>query len=262
MKPKITNYSTYARNILSDSQVIARLIRKYSRQDKEGKKTPAAPLQLLTQTQIEQALLNPQNSLQLAISASAETKKMQRDVMIAREQAEAQRRLIKESLNKMQEKDLDLASEVQKEQWNMMTHSLRALQNQIAQQLKELATIARQLAPLNESLEKLTLQCNQDWEMFRSHYLQQLVKGIEAAGISLNAEEKKELLQQDTWSDLESRFTTLGIEIPDYIKADNPNYSSYFRMKGYLVLHAALGRQTLDNKADSIIAILKPLLKG
>lgn len=261
MIKKIKQYSTYARSIVSDIKTLAVLIRKYSFKEKsEG--VGALP-GLLAQSQIEQALLNPQSSLQLAMSTAAEVIKMHRGVLTAREQAEAQRRLIKESVEKIEEREnSSTINPVQKEQLAESLRSLRIVQKQIVEQIKELNELSDKLQPLRENIDKITLQCNQDWETYRTFYLNKLLSGIEAEGIALTEQEKKELLQQETWQEIVHRFEVLNLETPKYLSVEDPTFASYFRMKGYLTVHAALGRQMQFNKPEDIIKILKPLLKG
>lgn len=255
MRRTIQEYSTYARSILSDLKTLAKIIRKYSFQEK----TYNGMFGLLAQNQIEQALLNPQNSLQLAMSASAEVMRMQHEIMTAREQAEAQRRLIKESIEKIESRE---SNPLQKDQLHQSLTSLRTVQKQLVQHLKELAKLEGQLQPLSENIDRTTVQCNEDWENYLSFYLNKLLTAIEGSKIVLTDQEKKELLDQETWSNIIHRFQVLNIDMPSYLNIEEPNYSSYFRLKGYLALHAALGRQMQPNKPEDIVKILKPLLKN
>lgn len=254
MQRMIPEYSTYARSILSDLQTLAKMIRRYSFQEKPHK----GQLGLLAQTQIEQALLNPQNSLQLAMSAAAGILKMKHEIRTAREQAEAQRRLIRESIEKIESRE---TKPLQKDQIEQSLNSLRSLQKKITTHLQELTKLEAQLTPLLDNIDQVTLQCNEEWEVYRSYYLNKLLTGLESQ-ISLTEEEKKELLSQETWNTILHRFQVLNIEMPSYLNIEEPNYSSYFRLKGYLAVHDALGRQMQPNKPEDIVKILKPLLKN
>lgn len=260
MNKMLLNYSTYARTILSDLKIIAKLIRKYST-TKQSKQLFSTMPPMLQQSQIEEALLNPQNSIDLSIAANASLLKMHRDILNAKEQASAQRRLLKESTMKLEAREAAQTNQLHKQHLTDALASLRGLQSKVTQQLKELIELENQLEPIDKNLEKTTLECDNDWETYRTHYLQSILAGFTAAGIVLNDLETDDLLAHETWSDIFHNYESIPLDLPNFVSVEQPNYSSYFALKGYLTLYISLNRQGLAHSPDDIATILKPLLK-
>lgn len=255
----IPQFSTYARAILSDLKNLANVIRKYAPGKAGG---PVAAPPLLQQSQIEEALLNPQNSILLSMAAQAAVIKMHHAILNTREQAEAQRRLVGESLEKLQEREKVVTNELQKDQLRDSIQSLKKVQKNITQQLIKLTQLEQALEPSQDNIANLTLQCDQDWEAYREHYLRKLLTELEAANITLSEQEQSDLLLHETWQSIIHRFETQNLDIPSQVKTDKPTYNSYFILKAYLAVDASFSRQMLPRKPEDITKIVKRLLKG
>lgn len=261
MKKNSYQLTTYARSILSDLPNLASLILKYS--DRSSKRKPISGIgSLLTQSQIDRALENPQNSLVLAMNAQAFTLTMKHELMHARTQAEAQRRLINESLEKVKKREEKALDQSQKEHLEELREELNELLKNIRSKISGISALEKTIDPLTQNIENICIKQDQNWEQYRSKTLEKIAAGLELAGIALNEFEQKDLRNQESWTEILNRFKTSNLEVPKSIHIEKPNNLTYFQLKGFLAIHSAMARQMQLIKAEDILKILKPIIRS
>jgi molecular chaperone GrpE (heat shock protein) len=261
MKKNSYQLTTYARSILSDLPKLASLILKYS--DRSNKRKPISGIgSLLTQSQIDRALENPQNSMVLAMNAQAFNLTMKHELMHARTQAEAQRRLINESLEKIKKREEKAIDQSQKEHLEGLKEELNELLKNIRSNIGGISTLEKTIDPLTQTIENICSKQDQDWEQFRSKILEKLATKLEMAGVTLNEFEQKDLRNQETWTELLNRFKNSNLEVPKSIHIEKPNNLTYFQLKGFLAVHSAMARQMQLIKTEDILKILKPIIRS
>ncbi len=249
----MADYSTYARVVLSNSESISSLIRKYSLAPSETRQASLGitQLALLTLKQIHEALLNPQNSIKPSIAAYAEVVKAHREIIVAQQQAYGELLLIEENLKLLREK-YDQADKHQQKELTKAINKLEDLYKNLSTIQLNLAQLETELYNFESRIATLTTECDQDWDTYRQKFLEEVASNIEKGDVPLTDLEKAELLTQDIWIELIRRFKDLGIEIPPYIEVNNPNFKTYFQLKTYLAIHASLSRRMLPHSAEDI----------
>lgn len=254
-------YATYSRAILSELKDLADLIRKYSNATKEKDNALSITPILLSTEQINLALSNPQNAIKPGIVAHAILIKLHRDIIANLEQADIQRRLMRENIAKLRER-LPGTAEIQKEELSESIAALENMQKKTNALQKQLQEREKEVEKLRAELSKFTIDCDHDWDVYREFYLKALVIEIEQAEVPLTELEKAEILSQDSLPEVLHRFQTLNIDIPSQLNTEKLNFVTYFKLKGYLAIHASLSRRLLPTKPEDILKILKRLLKG
>ena len=248
-------YSTYARTVLSNSASIASLIRKYS--TAKGQELPETnehlgKFSLLSMEQIEQALLNPQNSIKGKITLFAEIMKMYRYIIDLQQESHKQLLVIEAGIKDIRDK-YTKADKANKEKLAEAVRKLEVEYRKIAKLQKDLEEQETELGKFQQKLNDMTLKHDQEWDEYREKYLKILTEYLKEKGISLTELEQNEIKTQDVWTEVIKRFDIQEIKVPDYINITIPDYITYFELKAYLAMHASLGRRMLPNSSEDII---------
>lgn len=254
----MASYSTYARVIMSNSDRLANLICKYSVAPSDNKyadQLNAMQLTLLSEKQIEEAMLNPQNALKPSIAAYGDLCKAHRGIVQAQQNAYEQRLMIEEGIKQLR----DRYAQTDKEQQKDIVESV----NDLEKNYKVLTNLQNELNQLEEELknheaEFMNMVENHDiqWEEFRQKTLVKYVESLEESGIPLSEHERNELLTSEIWPQVVYRYQQLGLEIPSYLHLKKPNVATYFELKCYLAIQASLGRRMLPNSTKDIQKLL------
>ncbi|MFT3742045.1 MAG: hypothetical protein QM752_05140 [Gammaproteobacteria bacterium] len=249
-RPKV--YSTYTRTILSETQSLADLIRKYANISYKEEAQPP----LISPQQLTDALANPQSPLRSTMAAYASLLALNKRLIQTMEDALVQRRLMKESLSRLRDK-LDTANPVQQKDLHRHIKELDQAYQETMTLQKNLAPLEAQIGKFKNRLDKYTFEFDQEWEAFRAHYLAQLFEQVNALEIRFSERELQELSAPETWPEVIERFVIQNIGVPSALNLDEPDYSTYFRLKAYLAIHAALGRRLLPNQPEDVMKYLK-----
>ncbi len=252
-------YSTYARTIISELTELAVLIRKYSTAAKENVAEGVFFPNILSLEQIEEALLNPQNSIKPSLVAYATIIKSRRHIHNLQLSSRTQRDLLQEGIKKLQIKLDESTKETEKAEISEAITEMENSYKQLVTAYQELMRFGVKIIELERRVIALIKQYDQEWERYRSFYLQELVTQIERLGVSLSELEKQELLVDDTWAEIISRFTLANTEIPDALNLEQPKFTTYFKLKAYWAINASLSRRMLPSQPENILKLLKKL---
>lgn len=251
-------YSTYARAIIGELAALAQVIHKYSTTSFEQLASLEFPI-VLTLTQFEQALLNPQNSIKSSIHTYATIIKLRREASNIKELNKKQRSLLQQGISKLREKLKTAANDMERDD---IMESIQVMEKSIkdlSAANKEVTQLEIQAKKFEQQLITLIKQHDQEWEQYRGHYLKELLIGLEAQSVELSELETNDLLRLETWSELIQRFEILNLEIPNYLNLQEPKINTYFKLKAYLAIHASLSRRMLPSKPENILKLLKKL---
>ena len=144
------NYATYARVVLSNSECFSNLIRKYSTLPVETRRTgkfAISQLKVLTQQQIDEAFLNPQNSYRRGIKSYAAQLKSYKKIIDAQLLVYDQLRLIDSNIKELHSK-INKSAPVHQKELNEAIKKLQA-------SYKKLTSIQGQLNSLVNALPAL-----------------------------------------------------------------------------------------------------------
>lgn len=255
-------YSSYARTVLSENKSLSELIRKHAHADLHPSSTEnlSPHSALITAHQMANALMNPQSSLKASISVYAELLRLHRQLSQITEETTVQRKLIRESIARLRERE-GVANPVQQKDLQQTIKELEKTYQNTLEIQKNLPSLEAQLEKFQARLDKLTLEFDQEWQDYRAHYLQKLQEEVNQLEIRFSEMELQDLVAAETWAQIIHRFALQNTPIPNSLNIEEPNYISYFQLKGYLAIHAALGRRMLPNQPDDVLKILKKLFK-
>jgi Skp family chaperone for outer membrane proteins len=249
----MADYSTYARVVLSNSETISTLIRKYSLSPIEAKPSLVGlpQLGLLSLKQIEDALLDPQNSIQTSIAVYATIIQLHRHLIAVQQHAYSHQLAIEEAIKELRDK----YTSAEKGQKELLADTMKKLEKhykEISAMQKELKELESQLVEYEIKLTELTADQDTEWDAFREHILLQLCEELEKNGIPLTDLEKNEIRTQEIWTEITKRFKTLSLPIPKVINVTQPEFKTYFELKAYLAIHASLSRRMLPHSIEDI----------
>src|SRR5262249_24796224 len=112
--------------------------------------------------------------------------------------------------------------------------------------------LVKELPNIDSKFNELNHQQDSSWENFRKTLLEKIKQSLMEKDLSLTDLEIKELESLENMAEIIKRFKTQSLEIPSYIDIKNPNYQTYFELKTYLAIHAALSRRMLPHSPEDI----------
>ncbi len=262
--PATTGYSSYARTLLSEIKSLSTLIRKYSRPKPvptEGTipQLDTSMFNLLSNSQINEALINPQTAIRPSMHAYISAFKVHREVLSSIELADNQRRLMKDTLASLRQKLADSNAAQEKELLESIA-ALEAASKKTVELQKNLQQYQEELLQKIQQIEQLIPSFDQQWDTYRHHYLEKIPHELTKIDISLNEEETAALLHQETWSEILMRYQELELEIPTAFSVEAPDYTTYFRLKTYLAIYSNYTRRQEPYKQEEIVRFVKKLL--
>lgn len=249
-----TDYSTYARTVLSYSESLAFLIRKYSLAPAETRRVgeyAVAHWTLLTEMQIDEALLNPQNSIHLGIKVYGTQLKNFKKHLDMDLQIQEQMQLIEVALKDSRERYAKSDPQLQNEHLEII-QNLEAEYKKLAAVKQEVNELLKELPRSRTQLNEENYQKDEEWENFRKGILKKITQSLLEHGMPLTEHEKMTLELPESMTEVLKRFKVLHLEIPSYISIKEPDFYTYFELKTYLAIHASLGRRMLPHTAEDI----------
>lgn len=261
-KSRAPHYSSYARTIVSELKTLSALIRKYSLSEYQEAPNATDTFNLLSAKQIRDSQLNPQNAIKPCLAAYAYVVRVHRDIINTIEQANTQRRILKDSLTKLRDRLPQVTIPVQQKDLQESINTLDKAYKKTIEAQKELPELESRLAVFEKKLEKLTKELDHEWDNYRMKFIQQMITELQDTGYSLSEEEIADLRTQQPWPEILARFKARGITVPAKLQIDDPDFTTYFKLKAYIVIHAFLERRMLPNTPEEVTKILKNLLKS
>lgn len=257
----IVEWSSYSRTILADLKSLSKLIRKYSatqQDDVKGKTRRLTPLKI---EQIQNALLNPQNALKPSMAAFATLLRIELDIIKAQEDIQAQRESMRETISQLREQHVISQDPKEKEKLINTSKNMEDLLQKMAVIYQNLSHSQAALKIQYQKIDVLALEHDKQWHEYRNFYLQDTFKHLAATDLELSGMERDALLAEDTWPQLIQDFRTLNIDIPAELNVSTPNFTTYFKLKAYLVVHNALSRRMLPHQASDVLKYIKNILR-
>lgn len=262
--PATFGYSSYARTLLSEIKSLSSLIRKYSRPktvetDQKITKIDQGMLNLLSSSQIKEALTNPQTAIKPSMAAYASAVKVHREVLHSISLAENQRRLMKETLASLRQKLADSTNVAQERELSESIAALDAASKKTMELQKNLQQYQAELLEKIQQLDQLIPTFDDQWDAYRKHYLERIPEELSKIEIQLSEEEKIALLAEEPWSGILLRYQALELEIPSAFSVETPDFTTYFRLKAYLTICSHYIRRKEPYKTDEIVRFVKKL---
>ena len=128
------------------------------------------------------------------------------------------------------------------------------VKNQITSQKLEKINFS-DLNQIEEKLNQMTNDFHQKWQEFYSEAAQNFIEHCKKENILLTTYEKKEIHDEEPFSELTAKFIELNLTLPEY---KSPlTFTQYLSMKIHLTLQSALSRQHLPHGNTEINEILK-----
>lgn len=251
-------YSTYARTVMSESAVLARLIRKNAGIQETTSRTGFIP-HPLTLEQIEEALINPQSAIKPSISAYATVIKIRRESANILERNKTQRTLLQDGVVKLRQKMTTAATESLKDELRESIIRMEKSNKDLLQISKKVKALETKLEQFEAQIIALIQRYDEEWDQYREYYLTTLVQELKDAGIILSELETSQLLKKETWSELIANFQHINLEIPQALNIEKPKFSTFFKLKAYLAIYACLSRNMQANTSKDILKLLKKL---
>jgi hypothetical protein len=249
-----TVYTTYARVFLSNARYLAELIRRYASPIPESRRTgdfAISKFSVLTQQEIDDALINPQSSLHEDIKTYANLLKVQRELLFAEQNIREHIAHIEGGMKQLQQK-ITRVDRAQQQQIDRILSLLIESNQTLTQIQAKFTAISKQLQTLLEKLTHYAEDHDKIWQDYRSNFLPQIVASLKESGMPLTELEENELLEADSMASVIKRFQTLSLTIPKSIPLEDPDFATYFELKTYLAMQASLNRRMISNPDEEI----------
>jgi hypothetical protein len=257
----IVEWSSYSRTILADLKSLSTLIRKYSATQQDDLKVKTKRLTPLKLEQIQNALLNPQNALKPSMAAFATLLRIELNIIKAQEDIQAQRESMRETIGRLREQHIISQDPQEKEKLITSSKNLEDLLQKTAVIYQSLSTSQTALQAHYQKIDALAIKHDQEWHEYRNFYLEETFKNLAATDLELSSTDKDALLAEDTWPQLIQDFKTLNIDIPKELNVLSPNFTTYFKLKAYLIVHNSLSRRMLPHKPSDVLKYVKQVLR-
>lgn|SRR3990167_1183584 len=111
---------------------------------------------------------------------------------------------------------------------------------------------------IQQNLDKLTKQQLQQWQNAAMHWSKHINQQLQAVGFYLTEAEYSELSDNEPKSEIYGRYTDIHLDLPK-TKTNCQNFSDYFYLKTYLLVHSNLSMQQQPNQPENILNVLKQI---
>jgi hypothetical protein len=216
-------------------------------------------IQLLTVKEIRDATANPQSVLKPAMKALAEEIKARREIEQTLTRLNFERPRLRDLIKELRGRLPNITIPVQQNELQEDIRRLEELYNQTVAKQKELPELKSRQKILEKRLKKQVTDLEKfGWKEFRQLTAQTMLAELKSANINLNEAEIADLLNtEEALPQILSRFQEQGIPVPKW--AAEPDFTTYFKLKAFLVAHDYLERRQLPNHEKEVMQVLKKI---